>query len=214
MKIVKQVFKVVLISVLLYSVIIILRHPHKAYYDAKDDYIFSNGNAPDSVRSEIMEQLHKFQDGYTHRDTAQLKSFMEQLFSQEDILVLGTMPNEILIGQDKVSQLVLSDWKSWGDCTFLMNNAHISTSGDVAWISTIGYVKFDLSRFLILPLRLSAVMVKENLAWKFQYLQFQFDLDFTFLLLTIVLLIIWLSVSLVSLTVMTVRHRGSLNMNK
>jgi len=214
MKIVKQVFKVVLISVLLYSVIIILRHPHKAYYDAKDDYIFSNGNAPDSVRSEIMEQLHKFQDGYTHRDTAQLKSFMEQLFSQEDILVLGTMPNEILIGQDKVSQLVLSDWKSWGDCTFLMNNAHISTSGDVAWISTIGYVKFDMSRFLTLPLRLSAVMVKENLAWKFQYLQFQFDLDFTFLLLTIVLLIIWLSVSLVSLTVMTVRHRGSLNMNK
>jgi hypothetical protein len=35
MKIVKQVFKVVLISILLYSVIIILRHPHKAYYDNK-----------------------------------------------------------------------------------------------------------------------------------------------------------------------------------
>jgi hypothetical protein len=206
MKIVKQVFKVVLISILLYSVIIILRHPHKAYYDAKDDYIFSYGNAPESVRSEIIEQLNKFQDGYTHRDTAQLESFMEQLFSRENILVLGTMPNEILIGQDKVSKLVLSDWESWGDCTFLMNNAHISTSGNVAWISTIGYVKFDMSRFLILPLRLSAVMVKENLDWKFQYMQFQFDLDFTFLLLTIMLLIIWLSVSLVSFTVMTVKR--------
>ena len=211
MKIVKQVFKVVLISILLYSVIIIFRHPNKAYYDAKDDYIFSNGNAPDSVRSEIIVQLHQFQDGYTRRDTAQLNPFMEQLFSQENILVLGTMPNEILIGQDKVSQLVLSDWKSWGDCTFLMNNAHISTSGDVAWISTIGYVKFDMSRFLILPLRLSAVMVKENLAWKFQYMQFQFDLDFTFLLLTIVFLIIWLSMSLVSLTVMTVKRLRKTN---
>ncbi len=39
MKIVKQVFKVVLISILLYSVIIILRHPHKAYYDAKDTFL-------------------------------------------------------------------------------------------------------------------------------------------------------------------------------
>ncbi len=205
MRIFKQIFKVVLISILLYSVIIILRHPHKAYYGANDAFIFSNGNAPDSVRSEIVEQLHKFQDGYTHRDTGQLRPFMEQLFSQENILVLGTMPNEILIGQDKVSKLVLSDWKSWGDCTFLMDNAHISTSGNVAWISTIGYVEFDMSRFLVLPLRLSAVLVKEDLTWKFQYMQFQFDLDFTFLFLTLTLLIIWLSVSFVSLTVMTVK---------
>ena len=205
MKIAKQILKIVFICILLYSVITVLRHSHAEYYEAKDDYVFSHGNASDSVRSEIIEQLHKFQDGYTHRDTAQLEPFMEQLFSQENILVLGTMPNEILIGQGKVKRLVLSDWRSWGDCTFLMNNAHISASGDVAWISTIGYVKFDMSRFLVLPLRLSAVMVKENLTWKFQYMQFQFDLDFTFLLLTLMLLTIWLSVSLVSLTVMTVK---------
>jgi len=205
MKIIQQIFKVLLISILLYSVIIILGHPHEAYYDANDTFIFSNGNAPDSIRSEIIEQLYKFQYGYTNRDTSQLKPFMKQLFSQENILVLGTMPNEILIGQEKVSKLVFSDWKGWGDCTFLMKNAHISTSENVAWISTIGYVKFDLSRFLILPLRLSAVMVKEHLTWKFQYMQFQFDLDFTFLLLTIMLLIIWLTASLVILTIMVVK---------
>jgi hypothetical protein len=206
MKIALQILKVVFVSILLYTVIITLDHPHSDYYDAKDDYIFSSGNASDSVRSEIVEQLDKFQEGYTNRDTTQLKSFMEQLFSQENNLVLGTMPNEILIGHKRVSRLVFSDWKTWGDCTFLMNNAHISTSGNVAWISTIGYVQFDMSRFLNLPLRLSAVMVKENLTWKFQYMQFQFDLDFTFLLLTILLLIIWLSVSLIVLTVMTVKR--------
>jgi hypothetical protein len=204
MTITRQIFKVVLLSVLLCSVITVLRHPHKEYYVAPDASVVSNGNAPDSVRSKIIEQLHRFQDGYTYRDTAQLNSFMEQLFSQDNILVLGTMPNEILIGRERVSRLVLSDWKSWGDCTFLMDNAHVSTSGNVAWISTIGYVTFDMSRFLVLPLRLCAVMVKENLVWKFQYMQFQFDVDFTFLLLTIVLLAIWLSVSFVSLVVMTV----------
>ncbi len=205
MKIIQQVFRVVLISVLLYSVIIILSHPHKAYYDANDTFIFSIGNAPDSIRSEIIEQLHKFQAGYTDRDTSQVKTFMEQLFSQESLLILGTMPHEILIGRDKSSKLIFSDWKSWGDCTFLMDNAYISTSGNVAWISTIGYVKFDLSRFLILPLRLSAVMINENHIWKFQYMQFQFDLDFTFLLITIMLLIIWLTGSLVILTIMIVK---------
>ena len=205
MKIFVQVFKVVLISILLYSVMIVLSHPHEAYYDANDAFIFSIGNAPDSIRSDIVEQLHKFQYGYTDRDTTQIKPFMDQLFSEENILVLGTMPNEILFGKEKVSKLVFSDWKRWGDCTFLMNNAHISTSGNVAWISTIGYVKFDLSRFLILPLRLSAVMVKEHLTWKFQYMQFQFDLDFTFLLLTIMLLIVWLTASIVKLTIMTIK---------
>ena len=206
MKIANQVLKVLLISLLLYSVIVILRHPHNEYYDTKDRFVFSKGNAPDIVRSEILEQLRKFQDGYTNRDTSQVTLFMDQLFSQNDLLLLGTMPHEILIGQDKATKLIFSDWKSWGDCTFLIDNAYISTESNVAWISTIGFVKFDMSRFLILPLRLSAVMVKENSIWKFQYMQFQFDLDFTFLLLTIVLLILWLSVSLISLIVMIVRR--------
>lgn len=206
MKIVMEVLKVVMISVLLYSVIVVLRHPHKDYYNAQDTFIYSKGNSPDSVRLEIIEQLKKFQNGYTLRDASQLTAFMGQLFSQENILVLGTMPSEILIGQNKVSRLVLSDWKSWGDCTFLMDNAYISSAGSVAWISTIGYVKFDMSRFLILPLRLSAVMVNEDHIWKFQYMQFQFDLDFTFLLLTLILLMIWLSLSLITLIVMTIKR--------
>ncbi len=195
-----------MVSLLLYSVIIILRHPHSEYYDGKDRYVFSKGNAPDSVRSEIVEQLRKFQDGYTNRDTSQVNVFMDQLFSQDNLLLLGTMPQEILIGQAKAARLIFSDWKSWGDCTFLIDDAYISTEGKVAWISTIGFVEFDMSRFLILPLRLSAVMVNENSFWKFQYMQFQFDLDFSFLLLTIVLLLLWLSVGLISLAVMIVQR--------
>ena len=101
MRIVKHLVKVALISVLLLSVISISRHPHKTYYDAKGDYVFSPGNAPDGVRSEILAQLHKFQDGYTHRDTAQVEPFMEQLFSRGNILVLGTMPSEIRVGHDE-----------------------------------------------------------------------------------------------------------------
>jgi hypothetical protein len=206
MKIVKQILKIVFICIVLYSVLNVLRRPHEEYYEAKDDYIFSYGNAPDSVRAEIVAQLHKFQAGYTRRETDHLESFMEQLFSQENVLVLGTMPAEILINHEKVTRLVRSDWRSWGDCTFLMDNAHISASGNVAWISTIGYVKFDMSRFLVLPLRLSAVMVKEDFTWKFQYMQFQFDMDFSPLLLTLILLMIWLLASLVSLTVMIVKR--------
>jgi hypothetical protein len=130
---------------------------------------------------------------------------MEQLFSQDNVLVLGTQPREILTSYERTKGLVSSDWRSWGDCRFLMDNAHISTAGNVAWISTVGYVEFDMSRFLVLPLRLSAVLVKEADTWRFQHMQFQFDVDFSFLLLTIILLLIWLPISLISLTVVTVK---------
>lgn len=211
MEIIRRFLKVLFVFVLLYSTVIILRHAHKEYYDSKDDFLYSRGNASGDVRSEIIRQLNRFQDGYARRDTTLLSPFMEQLFSQQNVLVLGTMPNEILRNHERVRALVSSDWRTWGDCTFLMDNAHISTSGNVAWISTIGHVKFDLSRFLVLPLRLSAVMVKEPDAWKFQYMQFQFDMDFSSLLLTIVLLTMWFLISLAALTVAIVRRLNGKN---
>lgn len=205
MKIAKGILQVSLISLLLYSVLIVLRHPHKDHYDAKDTYVFSKGNAPEDVRAEIIQQLHKFQDGYTHRDISDIETFMDKMFSQEHILILGTQPHEVLDDYQEATALVRSDWATWGDCTFLMDKSHISAAGNVAWISTVGYVEFDMSRFLVLPLRLSAVMVKENDVWKFQQMQFQFDLDVSSLLVTIVVLLICLPISLVSLGLVAIR---------
>ena len=206
MKLIMRLLRLGVICILLYSVLIVLRHPHKARYESEGDFVFSKGNAPAHVRSEVLQRLRQFQDGYTQRDTSVLQPFMEQLFSQDNILVLGTQPREVLSSYDRATALVSSDWRRWGDCTFLMDKAHISSSGDVAWLSTIGYVEFDMCRLLVLPLRLSAVMVKENDFWRFQQMQFQFDLDVTSLLVTIVVLSIWLALEVVSSAVVSVRR--------
>lgn len=87
-----------------------------------------------------------------------------------------------------------------------MDNANISSNGNTSWIATIGYVKFDVPRFLVLPLRLSAVMVKGDLTWKFQFMQFQFDLNLFFLFFTTILFGLWLVVSLVSLIIVIVKR--------
>ncbi|UCC79104.1 MAG: nuclear transport factor 2 family protein [Candidatus Zixiibacteriota bacterium] len=206
MQIIKRILIVAIISILLYSLILVLSHPDEIYYGSDETRIYGKGNATEDVRAEIVQQLQKFQDGYTHRDTSLLDPFMEELFSKDNILVLGTMPGEILKNHERVKVLVSSDWRTWGDCRFQMDNAHISTAGDVAWISTIGYVEFDMSRFLVSPLRLSAVMVKENDVWKFQHMQFQFDVDFSPILATFILLLVWLPISLASLTVVIVKR--------
>ncbi|MGB5849829.1 MAG: nuclear transport factor 2 family protein [Ignavibacteriaceae bacterium] len=205
MKIIKHLLHTLFALFMLYTLTRALLHPHEVYYDSPDSYIYSKGNAPEEVRSEIIHQLNKFQDGYTKRDTSKIKLFTDELFSKENVLVLGTMPNEVLRNHKAATRLVFADWYRWGDCTFLINNSNISSSGNVAWISTIGYVKFDLSSLLVLPLRLTGIMVKENNVWKFQQMQFQFDLDLTNVLVTIVLMIIWSLISLLFLMFVIVR---------
>jgi hypothetical protein len=213
MKIVKHLLCAGFALFILFVLTRTLGHPHKDHYDSRHTFIFSKGNAPEDVRTEISGLLNEFQEGYTRRDTSQIKSFMERLFSSENVLILGTMPHEICIGHEEATRLVFADWYRWGDCTFLMDNANISSFGEVAWISTVGYVKFDLSRLLVLPLRLSAVAVKEHDVWKFQQMQFQFDLDLTFLLVGIVIVALWLAINVLKLIVVIVliarRHRKS-----
>ena len=121
-------------------------------------------------------------------------AFATQLFSPDDIVILGTMPDEVFIGHEQATELLESDWRSWGDCRFLMENAQISASGDVAWFSTLGTVRMDGAN-VVLPLRLSGVLVEEDGVWKFQQLQFQFDLKLGFLMLVIGLLLAWLIVN-------------------
>ena len=166
---------------------------------------YSRGDAPDSVRQAIIGQLNRFQDGYSKRDTSQVGAFMESLYSREDVLILGTSPGEVFVGYDRAASLVRSDWESWGDCRFMIDSANISSKGDVAWFATKGYVEFDLSKMLVLPLRLSGVMVKEDQVWKFRQQQFQFDIDFSWSLLAILVLSVWILVSLVKLVIVSFR---------
>ncbi len=164
---------------------------------------YSKGNSPDSVRMEIIEQLRKFQDGYSKRDPNNIDTFMQSLYSKDNILILGTMPNEVYPGYEKAIELVKADWESWGNYKFEIDSANISSLGNTAWFSTKGYVEFDLSKLLVLPLRLTGIMVKEDQRWKFQQQQFQFDIDFSFSLIAILVISTWILISIITLFIKT-----------
>lgn len=198
----KRIITVAFICLLLVLILRVLHNPHQDDFGPGKVFRYSPGNASDSTRIAVTAQLWEFQRGYRERNTAQAEAFAERLFSR-DILVLGTMPGEINAGIDKATALIESDWKSWGDCRFDVDGSHVSASGSTAWFATIGFVRFDLSKFLVLPLRLSGVMVREGGEWKINYLQFQFDLDLSLLLLLLFALIIWLVFNLVMLIVAT-----------
>lgn len=179
--------------------------PHQEFQEDTSLFLYDKGNAGPQVRAEILQQLELFQKGYTERDTSILESYMEQLFSKENILILGTMPGEIYSGYVEAAELVGSDWLYWGDVSMLTESSNISASDSVAWFSMIGHVVFDMSSLLDLPLRVSGVMVQTDQGWKFQQLQFQFDLDMSLVLYASILLSILLLVSIIRLILLIIR---------
>lgn len=205
MQVLKILVRIVLILVILILVTRTYKRADERKYGNTSAAVFSKGNATDSIRKEVLAHLYKFQEGYSKRDTRKVESFMNSLYSKDNILILGTMPGEIFKEYKGATELVKSDWESWGDCRFAMDSANISSTGNVAWFSARGYVKFDLSSLLVIPLRLTGIMVKEEGSWKFQQQQFQFDVDFSFSLLAAVLLFIWLVVSVITLIAETIK---------
>jgi hypothetical protein len=179
--------------------------PHQEYQDDPTLLLYEQGNASPDVRAEIMKQLEYFQEGYDLRDTTILESYMDALFSKENILILGTMPGEIYSGYVEAADLVSSDWLLWGDVDMLVKSANISAIDSVAWFSMIGHVVFDMSSWLDLPLRVSGVMVQGDQGWKFQQLQFQFDLNNLWVLYVIILLSILFLISLIRLVFVIIR---------
>ncbi len=197
------------IGLLLTAQIRMLRIQGGAAPSTGSSFAFSRGSAPDDVRAEVLAQLQEFQRGYRSRDVSQLAAFLQRLFSSDNLLILGTQPREVSVGSAQAADLVSGDWRSWGDCTFDVDRTHVSVHQDVAWFATTGRVRFDLSRFLILPLRLSGVMVREAEGWRIRYLQFQLDLDNSFALLVLFVLVGWVAVMVITLVVRTARYAAA-----
>ena len=206
MKLLKNLGIICGLGLALFTLTRTFKIPHEDYYDNPDAYVFARGNADLETRRSIEQKLLQFQEGYQARDTSVLDYFMNDLFSQENILILGTMPNEIHTGYEEATDLIRSDWLSWGDVTLLVRNANISAAGNTAWVSTIGFVEFDISRFLVLPLRFTGVLSMGEFGWKFQQAQFQFDLDSSFTVLAILLLWIFILVGVLRLIYLLYHH--------
>jgi hypothetical protein len=141
--------------------------------DLRQRYLLKTGDAPPSVRAEVVAVLRAFQEGYIKRDPKELDSFMDHLFpANDDILLLGTDADEWVRGNRAVGEFIKSDWAKWGDFRFAADDSIVWSSGEVAWIASVGVVKGKLADR---PLRFSAILTRQGGKWLFRQLQFQWD---------------------------------------
>ena len=153
----------------------IVSAPHLANQfsnEARRSRLAPTGDAPPQVRQGVLDALGAFQQGYTAPDPKQVGAFMQRLFPESgETLLLGTNPGEWVRGRDRIAHFIQSDWKRWGDVRLVVDNAVVSSTGDVAWVDTIGTVNFPSPR----PIRFSGVLTRKGETWLFRQIHFQWD---------------------------------------
>ena len=141
--------------------------------DLRHQYLLQTGDAPASVRAEVLAALRAFQEGYIRRDPKQLDSFMHRLFPEnDDILLLGTDADEWVRGYRPVGEFIREDWLKWGDFRFAVDDSIVWSAGDVAWIASVGVVH---GQGADRPLRFSAILTRHGHNWVFRQVHFQWD---------------------------------------
>jgi hypothetical protein len=141
--------------------------------DLRHQYLLQTGDAPASVRAEVLAVLRAFQHGYSRRDPKELDSFMHRLFPEsDDILLEGTDTGEWVRGYGAVAKFIRADWEGWGDFRFEVDDSIVWSSGDVAWIASVGSLHGQRSDR---PLRFNAILTRTGRNWRFRQLQFQWD---------------------------------------
>ncbi len=129
------------------------------------------GNAAPAVRVAIVQKLQALQSGYTRRDLNAVNSFSDNLFSKDgDILILGTDSGEWVHGAPAARTFIKEDWHAWGDLRLECDRAAVWSSGNVAWMATLGSVHWNKQER---PLRFTAVLSFEDDRWVFRQMHFQ-----------------------------------------
>jgi hypothetical protein len=149
------------------------RHLKAQRSDVRKTYLAQSGNANPAERSSVLAALTEFQEGYVKRNPQDLDAFMDRLFLKgDDVLLMGTDSGEWRRGYSAVAEFIKTDWTSWGDFRFAVDDSIVWCSGDVAWIVSIGTLRESGSER---PLRFSAILTRRGNDWRFRQLHFQWD---------------------------------------
>ncbi len=141
--------------------------------ELRQQYLLPAGDAPPSVRAGVLDALKDFQEGYVKRDPNDLNAFMNRLFPKNgDILFLGTDAGDWARGYPAVAESIREDWLTWGDFRFAVDDSIIWSSGDVAWVVSVGVLHAPGSDR---PVRYSAILTRNGNSWRFRQVHFQWD---------------------------------------
>jgi hypothetical protein len=175
-----------------------LFHKQQDFTDFGRSIFPSQGTASAEERKDIFSALHISESGKPLSKPAKIDSFLEKHFSKEDILMLGTSSEEVIVGFNQAKQFKHGDINFLRNVRFDIQDAYVSMHDNAAWVSIIGYFQTVIDG-LILPLRHHAVLMKQGDVWKIHKSQTDWFYNTNFLLNKIVFSVIFTFICLIIL---------------
>lgn len=99
------------------------------------------------MKEEIRSLVEQLQEGYHKRDFDTVDDFIRQMFCQnQDVSIIGTSAinhtsEEWCEGLDQVKQIIVDDWKYWGDFKIDFNSITLMELDNVAHLTMVGQVE-------------------------------------------------------------------------
>ena len=188
-------------------------HKDQDFINFEHSKLTSKGNASEDIRKEIFFALHISENGKPLSDPEKMDLFVETHYSGEDILLLGTSSEEMIVGFNEVKRFKHGDLDFLKNVRFETEKAYISTRDNAAWLSIVGYFQTVIDG-LILPLRHHAVLIKHDNVWKIHMSQTDWFYDTNFLINKIIFSVIFTIICFIILLIRIILSTISLIIQK
>ncbi len=98
------------------------------------------------MNKEILEVFKTFQEGYKKRNLDNINEFMNIFSEADDSQMIGigaTEPGEYewFTGKNEIREIIISDWKFWGNVNLNMDSLRLTAKSNTAWFSICAQIE-------------------------------------------------------------------------
>ena len=126
---------------------------------------------PEELREAALRPLKLLNAYYEKRDPEQADACMDETMLTNNMLILGTNPDEIFHGREEVRHLLQGDWRYWGQLALDAEQTALFRAGNALYFVLRGKIRLD--RFIFrLPIRITGTLEEQAGMWYISKLQF------------------------------------------
>ena len=137
----------------------------------------------DDLREAALRPLRQLDMYYEKRNPELADACIDETMLSDELLILGTNPNEVFQGRDGARHLLQCDWKYWGLVSLLVEQTAFGQVGNVLYFVTRGQVKLNIWHFII-PLKLTGILEEKDGLWRISKIQFANELEGSYMIIS------------------------------
>ena len=135
---------------------------------------------PEELREAALRPLKLLNMYYGKRDPGQADTCIDETILPDNMLILGTNPDEIFYGRQGAKWLLQGDWKHWGQLALDAEETTLYRAGSALYYILRGKIKLDYVRFRI-PIRITGILEEREGFWYISKMQFVNNLNSNYL---------------------------------